>query len=200
MTEMLDKVDEPETDNARFEVAGMTCASCALRIERTLSKQAGVTEASVNLAGAEAKVVFDRKLVEPSALEAAVRKIGYELTEVASEEERTSAQERFAEEARVQLRNVIGAGALTLPLAVLAMGGIDTSWSRVVQWVLATPVLFVFGWQFHRTAVLRARSFDQTWTHWFRWGRWLPTCSRSGRSSSVITYISRRRQSSSPSS
>ena len=157
MTEMLEK---PGADNARFEVAGMTCASCALRIERTLSKQEGVVEAFVNLAGAEAKVVFDRRLVEPAALEAAVRKIGYELTEVASEEERTSAKERFAEEARVQRRNVIGAGILTLPVAVLAMGGIDTSWSRVLQWLLATPVLFVFGWQFHRTAVLRARSFD----------------------------------------
>ncbi|MCA1735613.1 MAG: heavy metal translocating P-type ATPase [Actinobacteria bacterium] len=157
MTELLEK---PGADNARFEVAGMTCASCALRIERTLSKQEGVVGASVNLAGAEAKVVFDRKLVEPAALEAAVRKIGYELTEVASEEERTSAKERFAEEARVQGRNVIGAGILTLPVAVLAMGGIDTSWSRVLQWLLATPVLFVFGWQFHRTAVLRARSFD----------------------------------------
>lgn len=157
MTEMLEK---PGADNARFEVAGMTCASCALRIERTLSKQEGVVEAFVNLAGAEAKVVFDRRLVEPAALEAAVRKIGYELTEVASEEERTSAKERFAEEARVQRRNVIGAGILTLPVAVLAMGGIDTPWSRVLQWLLATPVLFVFGWQFHRTAVLRVRSFD----------------------------------------
>jgi cation-transporting ATPase V/Cu+-exporting ATPase len=157
---MLDKLDKPGADNARFEVAGMTCASCALRIERTLSKQEGVVEALVNLAGAEAKVVFDRRLVEPAALEAAVRKIGYELTEVASEEERTSAKERFAEEARVQRRNVIGAGILTLPVAVLAMGGIDTSWSRALQWLLATPVLFVFGWQFHRTAVLRARSFD----------------------------------------
>ena len=47
-----------------------------------------------------------------------------------------------------------------VPVAVLAMGGIDTWWSRVLQWLLATPVLFVFGWQFHRTAVLRARSFD----------------------------------------
>ena len=114
----------------------------------------------MNLAGAEANVVFDRRLVEPGALEAAVRKIGYELTEVASEEERTSAKERFAEEARLQLRNVIGAGILTFPVAVLAMGGIDTAWSRVLQWLLATPVLFVFGWQFHRTAVLRAQSFD----------------------------------------
>ncbi|MGI8518000.1 MAG: heavy metal translocating P-type ATPase [Acidimicrobiia bacterium] len=157
---MTQTPDTIEADNARFEVAGMTCASCALRIERTLSKQEGVVEASVNLAGAEAKVVFDRRIVEPAALEAAVRKIGYELTEVASAEERTSAKERYAEEARVQRRNVIGAGLLTIPVAVLAMGGVETSWSRVLQWLLATPVLFVFGWQFHRTAVLRARSFD----------------------------------------
>ena len=157
---MTASVDEGRADTARFEVAGMSCASCALRIERTLSKQEGVTEASVNFAGAEARVMFDPTRVEPAALEAAVRKIGYEITEVAPLEERTSAKERYAEEARIQRRNVIGAGLLTLPVAVLAMGGIDTSWSRVLQWLLATPVLFVFGWQFHRIAVLRARSFD----------------------------------------
>jgi len=157
---MTATVDEDKAGSVRFEVAGMSCASCALRIERILSKQPGVVEASVNFAGAEARVVFDPVQVNTEALEQAVHKIGYEINAVAEEGERETVTERYAEEARIQRRNVIGAGIFTIPVAVLAMGGIDTSWSRILQWLLATPVLFVFGWQFHRTAVLRARSFD----------------------------------------
>jgi len=157
---MTATVDASQADSVRFDVAGMSCASCALRIERTLSKQPGVVEASVNFAGAEARVVFDPVHISTEALEQAVHKIGYEINAVADEGERETVTERYADEARMQRRNVIGAGLLTIPVAVLAMGGIDTSWSRILQWLLATPVLFVFGWQFHRTALLRARSFD----------------------------------------
>ena len=158
MTKTLDQTQE----EARFDVEGMSCASCALRIERILSKQPGVSEATVNFAGAEARVVFDETEIDPQSLQQAVRKIGYEISEIVPEavEERQPVAKRYAEEARAQRRNVIGAAILTIPVAVLAMAGIDTTWSRLLQWVLSTPVLFVFGWQFHRAAVLRARSFD----------------------------------------
>ncbi|HVR79036.1 MAG TPA: heavy metal translocating P-type ATPase [Acidimicrobiia bacterium] len=157
MTETLDQA-QPE---ARFEVSGMSCASCALRIERILAKQPGVSAASVNFAGAEARVVFEVDEVDSEALRQAVRKIGYEISEITPEdEERQPVAVRYAEEARAQRRNVIGAALLTIPVAALAMTGVDATWSRVLQWVLSTPVLFVFGWQFHRAAVLRARSFD----------------------------------------
>ncbi|HSL25675.1 MAG TPA: heavy metal translocating P-type ATPase [Acidimicrobiia bacterium] len=158
MTETRDQVQP----GARFEVSGMSCASCALRIERILSKQPGVSEASVNFAGAEARVVFDGDEIDSEALAQAVRKIGYEISEITAEDEdeRRPVAVRYAEEARAQRRNVIGAALLTIPVAALAMTGVDTTWSRVLQWVLSTPVLFVFGWQFHRAAVLRARSFD----------------------------------------
>lgn len=151
---------ESRADNVRFDVAGMSCASCALRIQRTLSKQPGVVDASVNFAGAEARVLFDPAQVNTEALQQAVQKIGYELATVADEGERETVTERYAGEARTQRRNVIGAALFTIPVAVLAMVGIETWWSRALQWLLATPVLFLFGWQFHRTAVLRARSFD----------------------------------------
>jgi cation-transporting ATPase V/Cu+-exporting ATPase len=157
VTDTLDQA-QPE---ARFEVSGMSCASCALRIERILSKQPGVSAASVNFAGAEARVVFEVDEVDSETLRQAVRKIGYEISEITPEdEERQPVAVRYAEEARAQRRNVIGAALLTIPVAALAMTGVDATWSRVLQWVLSTPVLFVFGWQFHRAAVLRARSFD----------------------------------------
>lgn len=143
-----------------FDVEGMTCASCALRIERVLSKQDGVEGAVVNFAGQEARAeVEDADKV--TDLQAAVEKMGYRIRPL-EEGERVSIVERYAEETRRQRRNVIGAAVFTVPLMLLSMLGPDTTWSRVVQLILATPVVFVFGSQFHVIAAKRIRGGDVT--------------------------------------
>ena len=63
-------------EQLRLEIEGMTCASCAARIEKRLNKLDGV-EASVNYATEEASVTFDRTRVDVEALVAAVEAIGY---------------------------------------------------------------------------------------------------------------------------
>ncbi|MDK1016348.1 MAG: heavy metal translocating P-type ATPase [Actinomycetota bacterium] len=135
----------------RFDVEGMTCASCAVRIERVLGKQDGVETAIVNFAGQEARatVTSDADL---EALRAAVAKIGYEISEIDPDDDRRSITERYSEEAKRQARLVIGAGVLTLPLMVLAMVGPDTSWNPAAQFVLATVIVFGFGLQFHKAS------------------------------------------------
>lgn len=135
----------------RFDVQGMTCASCAVRIERVLGKQDGVETAIVNFAGQEARatVTSDADL---EALRAAVAKIGYEISEIDPDDDRRSITERYSEEAKRQARLVIGAGVLTLPLMVLAIVGPDTSWNPAAQFVLATVIVFGFGLQFHKAS------------------------------------------------
>jgi cation-transporting ATPase V len=140
-----------------FDVEGMTCASCALRIERVLSRQEGVASAVVNFAGQEARVVPSGP-VDLDALREAIDRIGYHATLVTEESERESLAERYGEEVRYQRRNAIGAAILAIPAVVLAMFGPDASWVGPVVWALVTPVEFVFGWQFHRVAALRLRS------------------------------------------
>lgn len=140
----------PSGESLTFQVDGMTCAACAARIERVLSKQEGVDTAVVNFAGAEARVRVGDS-VDPHALEAAVEKIGYHLTVVSEGEERQSLAARYSEEERSQWRLFWWAAAFTAPLMLLAMAGpMDALWSRLVQWMLATPVVFVAGFQFHR--------------------------------------------------
>ncbi len=140
-----------------FDVEGMTCASCATRVERVLGRQDGVASAVVNLAMQEARVAVD-ETVDPAALEAAVGKIGYTLRP-AEAKARPDIAARFDEERRYQLRNFVAAALLTLPVTLLAMLGPEERWNGLVQWALITPVEFVFGWQFHRAALQRARSF-----------------------------------------
>ena len=147
------------TDEVVFDVDGMTCASCAMRIERILSKQPGVSKAAVNFAGAEARVAVDLNLIDLESLGEAVERLGYGITPVAEMDEREPVKAKYAAEARFQLRNVVGAALLTIPVLVLAMGGFTGRAADLAQWILATPVLFVFGFQFHRLAVLRARSW-----------------------------------------
>src|SRR3712207_2095063 len=65
------------TKQLTLPVTGMTCASCASRIERGLKKVGGVEGAQVNLASEQATVTYDPQQVQPRDLVAAVEKSGY---------------------------------------------------------------------------------------------------------------------------
>ena len=144
------------SDTIIFDVEGMTCASCALRIERVLGKQDGVERAIVNFAGQEARaeVADDADLDQ---LQAAIARLGYNIRPL-EEGERVSVVKRYAEETRSQRRNAIGAAALSMPLMLLSMLAPETTRSLVAQLLLATPVVFIFGAQFHSAAAKRLRS------------------------------------------
>ncbi len=142
-----------------FDVDGMTCASCALRIERVLGKQEGVETAVVSLAGKEARVTTAPG-IDLSMLTDAVAKIGYTITPVVAGEARESLAHRYDAETRYQSRMAFGAAVFTLPAVLLAMFGPDARWAMAAVWALTTPVEFVFGWQFHRNAAVRLRAWS----------------------------------------
>ena len=108
-------------DTISFDVEGMTCASCALRIERVLGRQDGVESAVVNFAGQEARAVVDPGAVDIEGLQAAIEKLGYQITPFAEGEDRRSLTERYDQEVAFQKRNLIGAAILTIPVMILAV-------------------------------------------------------------------------------
>jgi P-type Cu+ transporter len=69
----------------RVVVRGMTCAACSARVQRSLDRTEGVTEANVNLATEQATVRFDPQLVTPESVLAAIRGAGYEPVEASAE-------------------------------------------------------------------------------------------------------------------
>jgi cation-transporting ATPase V/Cu+-exporting ATPase len=133
-----------------FEVEGMTCASCAVRVERVLSRQPGVDAATVNFAQGTARV---RAIpgTEAAALRAAVQRIGYDLKQV-EETEPSTVTTRLGAEERWQWRRFIAAAVFTTPVMILSMLGPMTTTSRAVQAILATPAVLWAGAQFHRAA------------------------------------------------
>ena len=144
------KVLAPESrQHLELAISGMTCASCAARIEKRLNKLDGVA-ASVNFASEHAIVNFDPARVNVDDLIGAVEAAGYgaALPEGASDED----------PARAYLVRLIVAAVLTVPLALFAW----VSASRPPGWewislVMATPVVFYAGWPFHRAALANAR-------------------------------------------
>ncbi|WP_322030172.1 heavy metal translocating P-type ATPase [Paraburkholderia sp. J76] len=150
--------ERTDTAVAELEVHGMTCASCAMRVEKALAKVPGVTRASVNLATEKATVEASGD-VAPAALVAAVEKAGYEavpLAAAADEDAAAPAKSAAAiDEARREWRAVLISAVLTAPLALPMFGhwlGIDWMLAASVQLGLASVVQFLFGARFYRAA------------------------------------------------
>jgi Cu+-exporting ATPase len=134
------------TTSIELPIEGMTCASCAARIEKKLNRLDGVT-ATVNYATEKASVAYDPAQVEPEALVAAVEQVGY-AARLPSDE-----PEAAAPTGDPLLRRLLLAAILTVP--VLALGMIPALQFRNWQWLtlqLATPVVLWAGWPFHRAA------------------------------------------------
>jgi P-type Cu+ transporter len=131
-----------------LELEGMTCASCASRIERSLNGLAGV-ESTVNLATEKASVRYDERSVSVSELVAAVESVGYAAAPAGA-----SLREQNDP---LRTRLLVGA-ALTVPLAALAMiGPLQFSGWEWVAFALATPIVFWAGLPFHRATVKNLR-------------------------------------------
>ena len=137
----------------RLDVVGMTCGSCAVRVERTLNKQPGV-EASVNFATGEAVVRLSDEAPDLDALRKAVQSRGYDIrVHVDETEEATKAAERSWR------RRLYVAWPLGIAVMVLSLGWMDATWARCTSFALATPVMFYAGWPFLRGAAVRAKAF-----------------------------------------
>jgi len=137
-----------------LNIGGMTCATCAGRIEKVLRKQPGVATARVNLASEVATIAFAPAEIAPPDLVAAVERAGFTALPAASdapeEEARRLADARAA---RKEALLLVGAAALTLPLLLpmfLMPFGVEWMLPGWIQLALATPVQVIAGARFYR--------------------------------------------------
>ena len=154
---------EQETpQEIRLDLEGMTCASCAARIEKKLNRLDGV-EATVNYATEQA-TVHAAPGVSVHDLVGAVESVGYgaQIAQPAQAAHAAGehAEHRRDEPLRVLTRRLTLAIVLTVPVALLAM--VPPLQFRDWEWVtlvLSTPVVFWSGIGFHRAALKNARHF-----------------------------------------
>jgi heavy metal translocating P-type ATPase len=141
-----------QQEPVELDLEGMTCASCAARIEKVLNRQPGVAEANVNFATERARVVVDGEhRADAGSLIAAIERAGY-----GARLRGAGADERASGEARGYLRRFGVAAILSAPAMAIAMLS-DARWAMVTAWVLVTPVQFWAGLGFHANAAKLAR-------------------------------------------
>jgi Cu+-exporting ATPase len=155
MAAVAERAAQVNTGHVELALEGMTCASCATRIEKRLNKLDGVS-ATVNFATEQAAVAFDPQQVSVDDLITAVEAAGYHAS---------LPQEALGEDdpTRPYRLRLLVALALSVPLAVLAM--VPQAQFDGWEWVsllLATPVVFWSGWPFHRAAAANARHLVAT--------------------------------------
>ncbi len=142
----LQRVDVP--------VDGMTCASCASRIENGLAGLAGVAEAHANYGTKRATVVYDPRTTGTDDFEAAISGLGYSVPHPEGDEERDSE----AEELRGLRPRLYVAIALSIPVLLISMvPALQFDGWQWVAFVLSTPVILWAGWPFHRAALVNLR-------------------------------------------
>ncbi|MFJ1542206.1 heavy metal translocating P-type ATPase [Micromonospora chalcea] len=137
-------------------IGGMTCASCAARIEKKLNRMDGV-EATVNYATEKATVRYADDIA-PADLIATVEKTGYTAVVPPPPEQATAAAGEPVDELRVARTRLWVSAVLTVPVIVLAM---IPAWQfDYWQWAsltLAAPVVVWGGLPFHRAALVNLR-------------------------------------------
>ncbi len=151
--------------SVRLSIQGMSCGSCAGRVDKALNGLEGV-EASVNLASDSAEVTYADKLSVDDLIKA-VQDAGYDAHEVLDRDKQMREQrEQQAKEMRILKGQLWLSALLTLPVFILAMGnhmvpvfsewvhnslGLQTSWW--IQLVLTTVVLAVPGARFYKLGI-----------------------------------------------
>ena len=140
------------TGHLELPITGMTCASCANRIERKLNRLDGV-HASVNYATEKATVDFDATAVAPADLLRAVGAAGYGAVLPPSEVASADEPDADADETHALRRRLLVSAVLSLPVLAFAM--VPALQFDNWQWLslqLATPVILWGAWPFHRAA------------------------------------------------
>lgn len=135
-----------------YPVLGMSCASCAARVDKTLNGLPGVYQATVNYATSVAQVEYNPEVCSDATLQSAVQDAGYDLLVDTGEDVADKAEEIRLTRYRKIKRRTVAALLLSLPIMVISMFFEDISSLKYVLWILATPVVFGLGREFYINA------------------------------------------------
>ena len=135
-----------------YPVLGMSCASCAARVNKTLNGLPGVYQATVNYATAVAQVEYNPEVCSDATLQAAVQDAGYDLLVDTGEDAADKAEEIRLTRYRKIKRRTVAALLLSLPIMVISMFFEDISSLKYVLGIFATPVVFGLGREFYINA------------------------------------------------
>jgi len=157
-------VEKTDASKVTIPIGGMTCASCAQRIEKVIGKLDGIDSVSVNLATEKATVAYHPQTVRLSAIKQAIEKIGYKALEVSKTDAADEDRARKQKEIKTLWTKFIVSALFSLPLLYIAMvpmitivrlpfpGGLDPMKYpliyALIELLLVIPVIGV-GYKFY---------------------------------------------------
>jgi Cu2+-exporting ATPase len=141
-----------------FPVTGMHCASCVNSVEKALKSQPGVANAAVNLPNASALVTYDPGITDLAHIKKAVQASGYDIITDDTAPEKIEAQNK-KDYVALKQRTLL-AIVFSCPVVAIGMFAMNMRYAHYILWVLATPVVMVFGKQFFIGAWKRAKHFS----------------------------------------
>lgn len=148
---------EVRTEKATHPVLHMTCAACASSSQNILSFVPGVLNASVNYGNGKGQIEYLPGIATPDAMKQALQEMGYDLLMEEEESSFEKVEELQKENYKTLRRHTILAVALAIPLVVVGMFFMHAPFANIVMWLLATPILFLFGRRFFVGAWKQAR-------------------------------------------
>lgn len=157
-------IKEEAPNKAELKITGMTCAACSAKIEKKLSKTEGIKIASVNLATERATIEYDPSKLKVSDMQKIIENLGYKadrIEEITRDKEKEQRDKDIRHLRRLFLISVILSSPLLIGM-ILTLFKIDSTifHNRYFQLAVATPVQFIIGYRFYRSAyyALRAKS------------------------------------------
>jgi Cu2+-exporting ATPase len=139
-----------------YPVTGLHCANCALNVEKTLKKQPGIANASVNFADSTARIEYDSKeAADALTLQSAVRSIGYDLI-VEEEPSAKVAEDEQAYYKKLKAKTIFST-ILAVPVIIISMIFMNIPYANLIMLVLTLPVLLWSGSGFFVNALKQAR-------------------------------------------
>ncbi|MBU4216596.1 heavy metal translocating P-type ATPase [Candidatus Parcubacteria bacterium] len=150
-----------------IKITGMTCASCALNNEKTLGSTKGIISANVNFANKKATIIYDDNILNQTQVKKIIINNGYNVEEeIKNNEDHGQHIHENGEIIKVR-RTFIGASIFSLPLLLemfykwrLGIMFLHLDLVMYFHFVLATVVVFYYGWRFHKMAFKQASHFQ----------------------------------------
>ena len=139
---------EVDTIKKSFPVLNMSCASCAVSSQTTLENIPGVINVTVNYANATAHIEYIPTITSPEKFKNALQNVGYDLIIDESEEAKDALEDLHAKKFHSLKIQTYSAIILSIPLVLIGMLFMNMPYANYIMWILATPIVFIFGKQF----------------------------------------------------
>lgn len=141
------EVQSDEEKSITFAVSGMTCAACQSRVQRALTAEPGVIDASVNLVTKSAAVRYDAAAITPARLVEAVRATGYEAELPAAGESHSHAAARHEHAEVLETRELTIKAVVSVLVGIAAMGiSMFSMGSQVANYALLALTVGILVW------------------------------------------------------